>query len=773
MPMKSLVTVGVLAVACALGSSTLWAGQAGSAAAEPRDSPAVIPPPPVAPATVSRGGDAVTVRAVRLTAPLILDGTLDEEVYSTVPAISDFIQQEPRSGEPATEKTEIWILFDDTNVYVAARCWDSQPERAIANEMRRDGVNVGQNESLAIIIDAFHDKRNGLLFNTNILAARRDVEVTDEVSGNADWNTVWDARTTRFAEGWTIEIVLPFKSLRYNDGPDQVWGINVRRTVRWKNELSFLSPVPAFLGQPGILAVSKAATLVGLEVPAAGRNLEIKPYAISGLRTDHLATPPFASRGDGNIGLDAKYGVTKSLTFDATYNTDFAQVEDDVQQANLTRFSLFFPERREFFLEGQGIFAFGGVLASTNAVATDSPILFFSRRIGLNNGRPVPIVGGARLTGKAGQYSIGLLDIQSGDEPEAAARPTNFAALRIKRELFSGSSVGVLYTRREDTSGGTGASETFGLDGLYSLSRSLYVNASASRTRTPGLREDDASYRARFDYDTDRYGLQMEHLTVGANFNPAIGFARRHDFQREFVLARFSPRPARTHMRAVRRFVSQGSLQYVESGAGTPDLRETEASLTVEWLNTDYLMFNHFRTYERIPRPFAIAPDVTVPVGGYDSHYTQASYRLGQQHRVAGTVYYQEGSLYGGTKRTLGLFAGQSGPPQFPRIQLSTAVSLEPSVSMNWVRLPYGDFTSTVVSNRTIYSLTSRMFVSALIQYNSSINTLSTNARLRWEYRPGSELFVVYSDGRDTGPRGFPELMNRAFVVKVTRLFRL
>jgi hypothetical protein len=183
-------------------------------------------------------------------------------------------------------------------------------------------------------------------------------------------------------------------------------------------------------------------------------------------------------------------------------------------------------------------------------------------------------------------------------------------------------------------------------------------------------------------------------------------------------------------------------------------------------------MFNHFRVYELIPRPFAIASGVTVPVGGYDYNYGQASYRLGQQRAISGTVYYQQGSFYGGTKRTLGLFAGQSGPPQFPRIMLSSRLSTEPNASLNWVRLPYGNFNSIVLSTRTIYSVTPRMFVSALVQYNSSINTLSTNARLRWEYQPGSELFVVYSDGRNTEARGYPELMNRAFVVKITRLFR-
>jgi hypothetical protein len=745
----------------------MLAGQeGGTPAGRPRLRPVAPPAPPVAPATVSRSAEGgVTIRAVRIVEPLNVDGRLDDGVYTTVPAISDFIQQEPREGEPATEKTDVWILFDDSNIYVSARCWDSHPERAVANEMRRD-ASVTNNENLGIILDTFYDRRNGLLFNANSLGARRDIAVTDEITGNGDWNTVWDARTAKFENGWTIEVVIPFKSLRYKDGPNQVWGINIRRTVRWKNELSFLAPVPAFVGSTGIFTVSFAATLVGLEVPASGRNLEIKPYAVSGLRTDRNARPSFANQGDSDAGFDAKYGITKSLTLDLTYNTDFAQVEDDVQQVNLTRFSLFFPEKRDFFLEGQGIFAFGRATNAAGATSSPIPVMFFSRRIGLNNNREVPIVGGGRLTGKVGSYSIGVLNIQSDDQPEADARSTNFSVLRVKRELFSRSNIGALYTRRDEASGGPDTGETFGIDALYSISRNLNINSYLARTRTAGIdRDDSSSHFASVDFNTDRYGVQLEHLAVGANFNPAVGFLRRSDFERQFAALRFSPRPARTHMRAVRRFVYEGNIQYVENGAGTLETRDTEGSFTMELQNSDQLTVNHVRTYELIPQPFAIAPEVTVEPGGYDYHASQVSYLFGQQRPLSGTLAYQHGSLYGGTKRTVAFSTG--------RLELSPQLAIEPIASVNWVTLPWGAFTGTVVSARHTYSLNPRLFVSALVQYNSNIRTLSTNARFRWEYRPGSELFIVYSDGRDTLARGFPQLMNRALVVKINRLFRL
>ncbi|HJN93491.1 MAG TPA: DUF5916 domain-containing protein, partial [Dehalococcoidia bacterium] len=319
------------------------------------------PAPPVAPEVVSRDPQGrVTVRATRVPEPILLDGQLDEDVYTAVPAGSDFIQQDPSEGAPATERTEVWVFFDDRNVYISARCWDSHPERMVANELRRDHTNLAFNENFAIVLDTFYDRRNSFMFHTNPLGGLTDALTTDERNFNKDWNTVWDVKTGRFEQGWIVEMAIPFKSLRYTSAPEQVWGVNFRRSVRWKNEISYLTPIPASYGMAGISRVSQAATLVGIETPGGAKNLEIKPYAISTLTTDRAAEPMRSNDLGGNLGFDLKYGLTRSLIGDFTYNTDFAQVEDDEQQVNLTRFSLFFPEKREFFLEGQGIFAFAG-----------------------------------------------------------------------------------------------------------------------------------------------------------------------------------------------------------------------------------------------------------------------------------------------------------------------------------------------------------------------------------------------------------------------------
>ena len=753
-----------------LGLSQPAAGQTTPTTAPSRAGSAALAPapPPIAPATISRTAEgAVTVRAVRIPEAPRIDGRLDEAYYRDIPAMGAFIQQDPVEGAPETEKTEVWILFDDDNIYVSVRCWDSHPEREIANELRRDANGILQNDSFSVSFDTFHDRRNSVFFQTTPIGAVRDVAITDEGTVNIDWNAVWDVKTQRSDQGWIAEFEIPFKSLRYSAEPVQIWGVNFRRVIRWKNEWTYLTNIPAYAAQRGIFLMSLAATMVGLETPPTVLNLELKPYGISGIRTDRKATPAFNNKVDRNFGFDAKYGLSKSLTLDLTYNTDFAQVEDDTQQVNLTRFNQFFPERREFFLEGSGIFAFGpgGGGPGGGGGVNNTPVVFFSRRIGLNNNRPVPIAGGGRLTGRSGPYSIGVLNIQSEKDEPSNSRTTNFTVVRLKRNVLRRSNIGVLYTRRDETArGGASTGQTAGVDALYSYSTALNINGYYARTEKPGVSSGNTSYLTRFDYNADRYGFQAERLKVGETFNPEVGFLRRTDFVRNFLQARFSPRPARNTMKAIRRFIYMGNVEYIENNHGRLDFREQEGQFQIELFNSDRLSFNYTRDYELLPKAFAIATDVTVPEGGYTYQNFQTSYAIGTQHAVSGNVSFQQGSLYGGTKRTLGLGGG--------RTEITSQFALEPSFSLNWVDLPWGNFTTSVITERTTYTISPRSFVSVLTQYASSSHTLSTNARFRWEYRPGSEMFVVYSDGRDTVPSGFPPIVNRAFIVKINRLFR-
>jgi hypothetical protein len=742
------------------------------------------PAPPVAPDVISRdAAGRATLRAVRVTEPPKIDGRLDDRVYEDVPAASGFIQHQPLENVPATEQTEVWVLFDRDNLYVSARCWDSAPEgQWVANEMRRDSLAMVQNEHFVVLLDTFYDRRNAILFTVSPIGGRMDGQITDERTWNGDWNPIWDVRTGRFEKGWTVEMVVPFRSLRYRPGQSQIWGVNFQRNVRWKNETSALTSLSAARGGPGaIFQVHLSATLVDLEVPEgrSSANLEIKPYAISRLKTDRTSAPPISNELKGNLGLDAKYGLTENLTADFTYNTDFAQVEADEQQVNLTRFSLFFPEKREFFLENQGLFQFGGAgnLVTSQGAGSGSggssgrgpssggdipPVLFYSRRIGLQQGIEVPIVAGGRLTGRVGKVSLGVLNIATDEEPVSQARPTNFTVIRVRQDLLRRSSIGAIFTGRSIAQNGVGSNAAYGVDGTFAFFDNLTLNTYWARTRTEGLSREDTSYRGQLDYGGDRYGVQLEHIAVGDHFNPEVGFVRRGDMKRSFALFRFSPRPV--SIKSVRKFYWIGSLNYIEDGRGHLETRDAYGDFAIEFQNSDRLDVELTKSYEFLEAEFPIASGVTIPIGGHEFLNARVAFLLGQQRTLSGTISVEQGTFYDGHKTTIGFRQG--------RIEVTPQLSMEPSFSINRVILPYGAFTSNVVGSRVTYTMTPLMFVSALVQYNSGSSAASTNLRLRWEYRPGSELFVVYNDERNTLTRGFPDLKNRAFIVKVNRLLR-
>ena len=716
------------------------------------------PPPPTPPATIARDTEGrVTVRAVRVATPPRIDGGLDEPFYASTPSLTDFIQTEPTAGMPATEKTEMWVAFDQDNVYVAVRAWESQPDRMVVNEMRRDSPNVWQNGSVSFMFDTYYDRRNAVSFDINAIGGRGDTQITDERIYNSDWNPVWDVAVGTFEGGWTAEAAIPFKSLRYRPGRAQVWGFNARRINRWKNEISFLTRVADGIGAGGIARASQAATLVGVDAPSGSRNLEIKPYAISDLATDTTATPQVRNEPGGDVGLDVKYGLTQNLTADFTYNTDFAQVEADEQQVDLSRFSLFFPEKREFFLENQGVFRFGGAQGRGSV-----PFLFQSRRIGLDGGRQVPILAGGRLTGRLGAFDVGVLNIQTDDAPTVASGATNFSVVRVRRDILRRSSIGGMATRRSVALGGVGSNEAYGLDGRFSFFENLTFDTYWAKTRTSGLVGDDTSYRTQMTYEGDRYGVIAHRLVVGKNFNPEVGFLFRNDIAKYFTRLRFSPRPV--SIESVRKFSWQGQVDYFENGAGQVVTREIQGEFIVEFENSDVFDVAYLDSYELLDEPFRIASGVTIPVGDYRFGTWTTSYTLGRQHPVSGTAFVEHGSFWGGDKTAVGYRQG--------RLNLTSQLAVEPSLSLNRVSLPFGSFTTNLGGTRVTYTVTPLMFVSALVQYNSRDNAVDTNLRLRWEYQPGSELFVVYNETRDTDRSGFPGLETRAFIVKVNRLFR-
>ena len=721
------------------------------------------PAPPITPAVINRDARGrATIRATRLEHPLRIDGRIEEEVYEIVPPITGFTQQVPDEGAPVTEATEVWILYDSNNLYITVRCVDSQPERIIANELRRDHPAIfSGGDNFTVVLDTFYDRRNGFFFQTNPLGGVRDQAVVGGLQLES-WNTVWDVKADRFANGWSAEMIIPFKSVRYRRSGPQIWGINLRRVIKRNNEYAHLTPVPASYGAGGMYQLGFAATLVGLETPAQSKNLEVKPYALSSLTTDRTAAVPFRNDRVSSAGFDFKYGLTRSLIADVTVNTDFAQVEEDLQQVNLTRFSLFFPEKRDFFLEGQGLFGFGGrrLDHATSSAQNDVPVLFFSRRIGLSNGQSVPVVAGARVTGKTGPFDVALLNIQTADKPSAAAAATNFSVIRLKRDVLRRSSVGLIATERLPTAGGGDSNLAVGADANFRVSDDVTINAYYARTSPAERAGDDSSYRGRFDYAADRYGLALEHLMVGDQFDPAIGFVQRGGIRRSTATARFSPRLRQS---PIRKLTWQGTMDYVTGDhTATVENRSIDGSFGLELHNGDRAVMQYVHGYELLPSNFAVAPGSIVPAGGYVSDDLSISYTLSPQRKLSGRLVASGGSFYDGTKYTASYSGRLTFAPQF---------SLEPSVSLNRVRFPYADFMAQVLSTRLTVTPTARLMVSSLIQFTGAAHMLSSSVRLRWEYIPGSELFVVYSDGRDTaGVR--PELLNRSIAIKVTRLVR-
>jgi len=734
------------------------------------------PAPPVAPEVIARDDDGhATVRAIKLASPLRVDGKLDEEIYAREKPFGGFIQVTPEYGAPQSERSDVWVMYDGDHIYVACRCWDSEPaDKWIANELRRDTAQLRQNDQIGVSFDTFYDRRSGFAFYTNPLGARADYSIVDEGAPNSDWNPVWDVKTGRFEGGWTVEMAIPFKSLRYRSGPDEMWGFQMRRAVRRKNEWGYLTRIPQNLAGPqGLNRISSGGTLVGLDLPPAGKNLELKPYAISRLTTDRIQTPPLHNDLTGDLGGDVKYGLTANLTADFTYNTDFAQVEIDEQQVNLTRFNLFFPEKREFFLEGRGLFDFGrggsvaGAFGQTAAATSSQPYLFYSRRIGLNRGRVVPIDAGGRLTGKLGQYGIGIMNIQTGDEPASLTESTNFSVVRVKRDILRRSSIGAMLTNRSTSVAAPGSNQGYGVDAALSFYENVAVAGYYARTETSGLEGDDDSYQGQVDYGGDRYGAHLEYLKVGDHFNPEVGFVARDDFRRSYATARFSPRPK--SIAAVRKFTWQADIDYFENGAGEVETRTETGRFNTEFQSSDNFALEVDRNYELLQRPETIL-GVLMPAGGHQFTTTLVSYAFGAQRPVSGTVALQAGGFYDGTLTSISYSAA--------RISLLKQFSLEPTISINRVSTPRATVTTRLYRTRADYGFTPLMFASALLQYSSSDRAYSTNLRFRWEYRPGSELFVVYTDERDMTDERFatPTLVrgikNRAFVVKINRLLR-
>ena len=533
--------------------------------------------------------------------------------------------------------------------------------------------------------------------------------------------------------------------------------------------MSYLNPVPLSGESPpqfGLFRFSSAATLIGLTTPPESRLFEIKPYGISSLKTDLEADVPFANKGTASIGVDAKVGVTRGLTADFTYNTDFAQVEDDEQQVNLTRFSLFYPEKREFFLEGQGIFAFGGFTQQGSGKTRRNPVAVFQPAHRYRRRRARRADPGRRASHRPDRKIFaGLVGIQTKQDDASGQPSTNFSVMRVRRDILRRSNIGLIMVNRSAYGTRASANQAYGVDGLFSFFENLNINTYFANTHTPGLRGDTGSHRAQLEYGGDRYGVVLEDMRVGKHFNPEAGYVRRADIRRNNGELRFSPRPASSAV--VRQYEYSVSVdQFTRLSDGLLETRVAEGTFGIEFAEQRSVPFRIGRQSRGVDRAVRSGrgrrnSSRTVSLSETSARSTSLEPNAASP---ANCRTRQEG-FFGGTKHTVGFSDG--------RVEPIPNLLVEPNISFNWINVPQGNFTAKVVGGRLIYMFSPRMFVSALVQYNSDGGLLATNARFRWEYRPGSDLFIVYTDGRNTLEPGRPALRNRAVTVKLTRFFRL
>ena len=706
--------------------------------------------------------------AVRAAGPIRLDGALDEPAWNSAAVAQHFIQSDPREGEPASFDTDVRVLYDDDALYFGVFAKDDEPGRLIVNDLKKD-YNTDGSDGFRIILDTFHDERNGYQFATNPAGAKWDAQMSNEGrETNANWDGIWDVATRITETGWVAEIRIPFRTLKFDDAEAQTWGLNFERKVRRLNEDSFWSPIPRIYD---ITRVSLAGTIHDLLGLRPGRNIRVKPYALGSSNTLGRA----AADGDFDAGFDVKYGVTSGLTWDFTVNTDFSQAEADEQQINLSRFNLFFPEKRDFFLENSGIFLFGaggggfaggggggppaGVGGRQNA--SSDTRLFFSRRIGLSDtGGAVPILAGTRLTGRQGAYSIGVLNIQQ--RSAGAAPAVNFTALRMRRDLFANSDIGAVLLNKEAE--GAAFNRVVGVDANFRFGPLVSLNAYGAKSFSPAAavasQGREYTMRAGGRYDGRAWQFNGRYDTIGARFNDEMGFVPRLGVDNAFFFAgrRFRPRLISRWVRETRPHWQVDA--FVRQDGGGLESRYQDFHWPLQFQDGSNMEVGVNPNVEVVRSPFTInaSRGVRVNPGRYEFNEYFVFWNTNAAARVAFNNRYSIGEFYDGYRRsyTFG-----------PSVRLNEHFNASLNLQINDISLSTGQFTSKLLTTRVNYNFNTTMFVNALVQYNSDNRQWTSNLRFNLIHRPLSDFFLVYNEGRDerTG-----QMLSRAVIAKMTYL---
>jgi Domain of unknown function (DUF5916)/Carbohydrate family 9 binding domain-like len=697
--------------------------------------------------------------ALRATTPPTIDGALDEPMWQTATPARDFVQGEPREGDPATEATEVLVAFDHDFLYIGARCLDTDPTHIVVNDIRKDFANAEQ-DTFEVLLDTFADRRNGFVFGTNAEGARFDSQIANEGRDvNPNWDAVWWVAAQVTDTGWTAEFRIPFKTLRFEPGSGHPWGINFARRIRRKLEVTYWSPVSRAFS---IVRASSAGTLTDLPDLAQGRNIRVKPYLLGGT-VRPLGGSSFSF--DRSAGLDVKAGITPSLTLDATVNPDFAQAEADEQQVNLTQFSLFFPEKREFFLENSGVFYFGDIPRNQRQTSRFRPpeedlLLFFSRRIGLtDSGEQVPLYGGLRLTGRAGKFGIGALSMQS--EADAGRDGQNYSVVRVRRDVFGNSDIGAIVMSRQ----GTGTSDDFnrvaGADANFRVLGNLSVNGFAARSDTPGETRGQFAGKASVGWESSTLRTQYSIMRIDEGFRADMGFVRRTGVTRHFLDWASFVQTDWLRARGIRQLEPHARAWFYDDPKGDLATKQGHAALQVTWNNGARVEYAFEPRTEAITQPFRIRSDVSIPIGRYDWNQHLWVGNTDQSKPLSLATRFTHGDFWSGRQRNL-----QTSVLFRPNHRLFFDVGVQ--VTDIRLRQPERAFTTTLVNWRSGYSFTTNMFLDALVQYRSDLRQFSSNVRFNLIHHPLSDFFIVYNEQQFTDGR-VPA--GRGVVVKYTHLF--
>ena len=700
------------------------------------------------------GADDKAITARWTGDPIHIDGELSEPAWDLAESVSDFVQAEPHEGGAPSEETEVRVLFDNNRLYIGVYLYDSAPDQILINDLRRD-FRTFDSDVFGVVVDAFHAQRSSMAFFTNPGGAKQDSEaLSDGRHINTSWDGIWYTASKIQEDGWSTEIVIPFKTLRFEVSDTQIMGINFKRRIRRKNEDLYWSPVPR---RYTIHRVSLAGILpLGRELKP-GRNLQIKPFVTAD--HTHMALGDSISNDfTADVGGDIKYSLTPGLTLDGTYNTDFSQVEVDTQQINLTRFSLFFPEKREFFLENADLFQFGDIPRERGPSRTEEIQLFYSRRIGLSSeGQPLPLLGGARLSGRVGHFALGLLNIQQEESEETPSN--NFTVMRLRYDILKNSDIGGIFINRNGGLSGD-YNRSYGADVNLQFVQSLTINSYVAGTQSPGAEGEDLVTKFSSQWNDGFLEGRFIFQDIGENFNPEVGFVGRAGVRAYQANLALRPRPGGDGF--IREFHPHANLKYYTDRDNILLTRDWHLGFQIFFRDRSSFEVSTNPQFERLRAPFRIREGITIPVGDYNfSEWFRLGYNSDPSKLLSARINWSEWDFFDGTRTSLNL----SGTLLVkPRLEVSL------NYRHNSVEVESGGFTADLYGFRFQYSFNPAMFAELFLQYNKDTNKILTNARFNLIHRPLSDITLVLTEERST--ESAVTDTSRAIIFKYTHLLQ-